>query len=252
MTARTKSLIREYLEAIVIAVGLALVIRSFVVQAFKIPSGSMIPTLLIGDHLLVNKLVYRFRLPERGEVVVFKFPQDRKTDFIKRVVAQPGDDVELVDGKLVINGSPVADTHASYGPARLTGLERNMPRFHVPRKGETVRLEGPNIKLYQLLVANEIKENGRSPGVEIYDTQVGPDGKITDGRLRLDGKLLETWKVGGDYLFMMGDNRDNSFDSRFWGPVRRDDIVGRAMIIYWSFGNRIWQIRWDRLGDIIH
>jgi signal peptidase I len=91
MTARTKSLVREYVEAIVIAVALALVIRSFVVQAFKIPSGSMIPTLLIGDHLLVNKLVYRFRTPERGEVVVFKFPQDHKTDFIKRVVALPGD-----------------------------------------------------------------------------------------------------------------------------------------------------------------
>jgi signal peptidase I len=252
MAARRKSLLREYVEAIVIAVGLALVIRSFIVQAFKIPSGSMIPTLLIGDHLLVNKLVYRFRTPERGEVAVFKFPQDRKTDFIKRVVAIPGDDVELTDGKLMINRAPVADAHASYGQARLTGLERNMKPFHVPRKGETVRLEGPNVKLYQLLVYNEINESGRAPDIEIYDTQVGPDGKIADGRLRLDGKPLETWKVGGDYLFMMGDNRDNSFDSRFWGPVRRDDIVGKAMIIYWSFGNKIWQIRWDRLGDLIH
>ena len=252
MAARNKSLVREYVEAIVIAVGLALVIRSFVVQAFKIPSGSMIPTLLIGDHLLVNKLVYRFRLPERGEVAVFKFPQDRKTDFIKRVIALPGDDVELDDGKLSINHAPVADTHASYGTAHLTGLERNMKPFHVPRKGETVRLEGPNVKLYQLLVANEIKESGRVPEIEIVDTQAGPDGKIADGHLRLDGKVLESWKVGSDYLFMMGDNRDNSFDSRFWGPVRRDDIVGRAMVIYWSFGNKIWQIRWDRLGNIIH
>jgi len=252
MTVRAKSLLREYVEAIVIAVGLALVIRSFVVQAFKIPSGSMIPTLLIGDHLLVNKLIYRFRMPERDEVAVFKFPQDRKTDFIKRVVALPGDEVELADGKLIINRSPVADTHASYGTGHLTGLERNLRPFQVPRKGDTVRLAGPNVKLYQLLVANEIKESGRSPDVEIFDTQVGPDGRIVDGRLRLDGKPLETWKVGGDYLFMMGDNRDNSFDSRFWGPVRRDDIVGKAMIIYWSFGNKIWQIRWDRLGDVIH
>ena len=252
MTVRSKSLLREYVEAIVIAVGLALVIRSFVVQAFKIPSGSMIPTLLIGDHLLVNKLVYRFRMPERGEVAVFKFPQDRKTDFIKRVVGLPGDDVELNDGKLVINHAPVADAHASYGPAHLTGLERNMKPFHVPRKGETVTLAGPNVKLYQLLVANELKESGRSPDVEVYDTQVGPDGRIVDGRLRVDGKPLESWKVGEEYLFMMGDNRDNSFDSRFWGPVRRDDIVGKAMVIYWSFGNRIWLIRWDRLGNIIH
>jgi signal peptidase I len=252
MAVRKKSLLREYVEAIVIAVGLALVIRSFVVQAFKIPSGSMIPTLLIGDHLLVNKLVYRFRSPERGEVAVFKFPQDRKTDFIKRVVALSGDDVELADGKLLINHAPVADTHASYGPAHLLGLERFMKPFHVPRKGETVRLEGPNIKLYQLLVANEMKESGKNPDVEVFDLQLGPDGRVVDGRLRVDGKALENWKVGGDYLFMMGDNRDNSFVSRFWGPVRRDDIVGKAMIIYWSFGNKIWQIRWDRLGNIIH
>src|SRR5512133_4007569 len=116
MATGNKSILREYVEAIAIAVLLALAIRSFIVQAFKIPSGSMIPTLLIGDHLLVNKLVYRFRTPERGEVVVFKFPQDRKTDFIKRVVALPGDDVELADGELLVNGQPVADTHASYGP----------------------------------------------------------------------------------------------------------------------------------------
>src|SRR5512137_2053810 len=141
VSTRRKSLLREYVEAIVVAVVLALVIRSFVVQAFKIPSGSMIPTLLIGDHLLVNKLVYRFRLPERGEVVVFKFPQDRKTDFIKRVVALPGDEVELADGKLLINGAPAADPHASYGPGHPAGRERFLPPFKVPKKGEQVRLQ---------------------------------------------------------------------------------------------------------------
>lgn len=241
MAATRKSLLREYAEAIVIAVLLALAIRTFVVQAFKIPSGSMVPTLLIGDHLLVNKVVYRFRLPERGDVVVFKFPQDRKTDFIKRVVALPGDVVELADGKLVVNREPVADAHAHYGPAKLTGRERNLAPFHVPKKGETLRLEGANLELYRLLIANELKEQDRRGTVD-----------VVDGRVRLDGKVLETWKAGDDYLFMMGDNRDNSFDSRFWGPVRRDDVVGKAMIIYWSFGNRIWQIRWDRLGNIIH
>ncbi|HEY5998792.1 MAG TPA: signal peptidase I [bacterium] len=241
MSARTKSLVREYVEAIVIAVALALVIRTFVVQAFKIPSGSMIPTLLIGDHLLVNKLVYRFRLPERGEVVVFKFPQDRKTDFIKRVVALPGDDVELDDGKLEVNRVAVADPHASYGPGHPNGRERFLPPFHVPKKGETVRLDGPNVELYRLLIANELKERDR-PGTVV----------VVDGRIRVDGQVVDTWRVDDDYLFMMGDNRDNSFDSRFWGPVRREDIVGKAMVIYWSFGNRIWQIRWDRIGDLIH
>ena len=241
MAVRSKSLVREYVEAIVIAVGLALVIRSFVVQAFKIPSGSMIPTLLVGDHLLVNKLVYRFRLPERDEVVVFKFPQDRKTDFIKRVVGGPGDEVELADGKLVLNGAPVADVHASYGPGHPSGRERLMRPFRVPKKGDTLRLEGPNVELYRLLIANELKERDRPVSVDILD-----------GRVVVDGRSVETWQAADDYFFMMGDNRDNSFDSRFWGPVRRDDIVGKAMVIYWSFGNRLWEIRWGRIGDLIH
>jgi signal peptidase I len=240
MTNR-KSLVREYVEAIVIAVALAFVIRSFVVQAFKIPSGSMIPTLLIGDHLLVNKLVYRFRLPDRGEVVVFKFPQDRKTDFIKRIVARPGDDVELADGTLLLNKAPAPDTHASYGPGHPAGRERVMPPFHVPKKGEVVRLEGPNLELYRLLIANDLKERGQPGTVD-----------VADGRILVDGKPVETWQTTDDYFFMMGDNRDNSFDSRFWGPVRREDIVGKAMVIYWSFGNKLWQIRWNRIGDLIH
>ncbi|HWR97806.1 MAG TPA: signal peptidase I [Candidatus Methanoperedens sp.] len=241
MSTRAKSLVREYVEAIVIAVALALVIRSFVVQAFKIPSGSMIPTLLIGDHLLVNKLVYRFRLPERGEVVVFKFPQDRKTDFIKRVVALPGDEIELADGRLLVNRAPVPDAHASYGPGHPTGRERFLQAFQVPKKGETVRLGGPNAELYRLLIANELKQRDRPVSVD-----------VVDGRIRVDGAVVDSWQVADDYLFMMGDNRDNSFDSRFWGPVRRSDVVGKAMVIYWSFGNRIWQIRWNRIGDLIH
>jgi signal peptidase I len=248
---RAEGGVGETIKVIIQALLIAAVVRTLLFQPFNIPSGSMIPTLLIGDHLLVNKLVYRFRLPGRGEVVVFKFPQDRKTDFIKRVVGLPGDDVELADGKLLVNGGPVADTHASYGPGHPSGPERFMKPFHVPRRGETVRLAGPNIKLYQLLVKNELRERGQNADVEVTDVQVGPDGRITDGRLSVNGKIVETWRVAEDYLFMMGDNRDNSYDSRFWGPVPRSDVVGKAMIIYWSFGNRIWHIRWDRLGHLI-
>jgi signal peptidase I len=236
VAAGRKSLFREYVEAIVIAVALALVIRHFVVQAFKIPSGSMIPTLLVGDHLLVNKLVYRFRSPERGEVVVFKFPQDRKTDFIKRVVGRPGDTVALADGTLLVNGQAAPDPHASYGPGHPTGREREFRPFHVPRKGETIRLEGDNVELYRLLIANE----------------TGKRADAVDGRIVSEGRTLESYRVEHDYLFMMGDNRDNSFDSRFWGPVALDEVVGKAMVIYWSFGDHLWQIRWGRLGNLIH
>ncbi len=177
---------REYAEAIVISLALAFLIRTFVIQAFKIPSGSMLPTLLVGDHLLVNKFIYRFRDPRRGDIVVFKFPQDRKTDFIKRVVAVEGEKVELKDRKVYIDGRPIDEPYAFY-------------------------------------------ENPASLDAE-YGPTVVPPGKV----------------------FVMGDNRDNSYDSRFWGPVDRKDVVGKAMIIYWSWGGKLVDVeRCKRIGNII-
>jgi signal peptidase I len=232
---RKKSVVREYVEAILVAVVLALLIRQFIVQAFKIPSGSMIPTLLVGDHLLVNKFIYRFRSPRRGEIVVFKFPQDRETDFIKRVIALAGEEVSLRDGKLYVNGVEAEDGHAVYESGSRTGKERNFPPFRVPTKGDVIRFESGFPDLYRHLVANEL----------------GDRGGIVNGRLLIDGKPATSYVVQNDYFFMMGDNRDNSYDSRFWGPVMARDLVGKAMIIYWSFGDRFYQIRWDRLGDLI-
>ena len=133
---KRKSVVREYAEAIIIAIVLALFIRTFVIQAFKIPSGSMKPTLLVGDHILVNKFIYGIKLPftdkilislnepEKGDVVVFKFPLDTRKDYIKRVIGLPGDRVELVDKQLLINGRPTEDPHASYsmsGSMRMVG-----------------------------------------------------------------------------------------------------------------------------------
>ena len=194
-----KSAWREYGEALFMAILLALFIRTFVVQAFKIPSGSMLPTLEIGDHLLVNKFIYgiripfvgkrilTFRPPERDDVIVFVYPQDRSKDFIKRVKGLPGESVEIRDGDLYIDGEQVEDPYAHHDPIRSTG--------------------------------------GRSPR-DNFGPYVVPEA----------------------HVFVMGDNRDHSHDSRFWGPVELDDILGKAFILYWSWDSEHFRPRWGRLG----
>ena len=209
---KAKSTVREYTEAIVIALILAFFIRTFVIQAFKIPSGSMLPTLLIGDHLLVNKFVYGIKVPfagtvlipvnkpERNDVIVFRYPQDPKLDYIKRVIAIGGDTIEGRDKKLFLNGKPLDDK-------------------------------------YGVHMDETIVDRAASPRDNFGPITV-PEGKV----------------------FVMGDNRDNSFDSRFWGFVDHRAILGKALIIYWSWDveqpllslERLKSIRWGRLGDIIH
>ena len=202
--ARTKSTFREYAEAIGMALLLALFIRTFIVQAFKIPSGSMIPTLLIGDHILVNKLAYgvripfwedyifEFQAPQRGDVIVFIYPEDRSKDFIKRVVAVGGDNVEIRQKKVYINGIPVADTHAYFKDGEFAG---------------------------------ELQ-----PGQNNFGPKTVPGG----------------------HIFVLGDNRDSSHDSRFWGFVNMDDVRGKAFLIYWSWDGSDRWVRWERLGSLIH
>jgi len=206
-----KSVFREYFEAIVIAVLLALFIRTFVVQAFKIPSGSMLPTLQIGDHLLVSKFIYGIKLPftgtllvpfkkiTQGDVVVFRFPKDRSVDYIKRVIGTPGDTVEVRNKKVIVNGKPINDSHAHITSAT------------------------------------------------ILDTKSSPRDNM--------GPIL----VPEDHIFVMGDNRDNSYDSRFWGFVDQKDVLGKAFILYWSWDikkplfsiERLTSIRWERLANLI-
>ena len=193
---KRKSVLREYAEAIVIAVVLALFIRTFVVQAFKIPSGSMKPTLLVGDHILVSKFIYGIKIPftdktiiklgtpKRGDVVVFKYPLDTRKDYIKRVIGLPGDRVELVNKKLFINGRVTDDPHASYS---------------------------------------------------VY------------GNLRNFGPVT----VPANHLFVMGDNRDESSDSRVWGFVPLSYLKGKAFLIYWSWDSIDFGVRWSRLGDLV-
>jgi len=192
--AHTRSLLREYLEVLLITLVFAIFARTYTVQAFKIPTGSMEENLLIGDHILVNKFIYgrsssaleAALLPthpvRRGDVVVFKFPEDPERDFIKRCIGLPGDEIEIVDKTLFVNGQRVDDQAYTY---------RLDPRIY-PRS------------------------------VFLHDTYRDRDnfGPTT---------------VPEDHYFFMGDNRDNSNDSRFWGSVPREFIKGRAFLIYWSF-----------------
>jgi signal peptidase I len=214
-----KSALQEYAEAFGIAVILAVVLRAFFIQAYKIPSGSMEPTLLVGDHIIVNKLIYGFRVPDsffgmtpfqgeipygkylfqiepihRGDVVVFVFPPDPTKDFIKRVIGVPGDTVQVKAGRLYLDGQEVADPHAHF----------------------------------------EIPPEDRSPSSE--RDYFGP------------------LKVPAGHYFMMGDNRDRSYDSRFWGLVDRDDVEGRAMFIYWSWDSdstSMMAVRFSRFFKVI-
>jgi len=200
---KKKSVFREYAEAIIIALVLALFIRTFVVQAFKIPSGSMEPTLEIGDHILVNKFIYGIKIPftsirllsfgqpQRGDVIVFVYPADPSKDFIKRVVAVGGDSVKLVNKKLYINNAEVPDSHAVY--------KEDSPFIPDPQKRENF---GP------IMV---------------------PPGQ----------------------LFVLGDNRDRSLDSRFWGFVPVNEVRGKAFIIYWSWDSQGSTVRWKRLAHLI-
>jgi len=198
--------VREYAESIIIAVLIALFIRAFVVQAFKIPSGSMKPTLLIGDHLLVNKFIYGIKLPfvdrkvlafkepKRGDIIVFIFPRDKDKDFIKRVVGEPGDTVEIRHKKIYINGKHW-DEH--FGVYREPGVDNLVPRDN-------------------------------------FGPVVVPEGSV----------------------FVMGDNRDRSYDSRFWGFVPIDQVKGKALIIYWSWNSNskslLGKIRFRRIGKLLH
>ncbi len=205
---KKKSVLRENIEAIVIAFLIAIVIRTFAVQAFKIPSGSMLSTLQIGDHILVNKIILGtpvdipftninlFRMPgirepRRGDIVVFKYPEDPKRDFIKRVIAIGGDVVESKDKTVFVN----------------------------------------NNKLIE-------------PYVQHVDMLVKP--RMMDKRDNFGPVTVPKGMV-----FVMGDNRDQSYDSRFWGFVDETQIKGKAMIIYWSWdGDKTW-VRLSRIGRLV-
>ena len=203
-----KKLVRDYLQPIFAAILIALFIRAFVVQAFKIPSGSMEPTLLVGDYLLVNKFIYgiripytdvkffQFKKPQRGDIIVFIFPLDPSKDFIKRVIGTEGEKVEIIHNKVYINDRLMDDPWGHF-------VTDDFPRSFIQR-------------------------------MENFGPVVVPK----------------------DSLFVLGDNRDNSEDGRFWGFLNVNAVLGKAFIIYfswdWNSGNLIHKVRWSRIGKLIH
>ena len=203
MASKRRSIIREYVEAALWALVITLFLRAFVIQAFRIPSESMLDTLLVGDQLFVNRFEYGPKIPfthvrlpglhppRRGDVIVFQFPQDPGKDFIKRCIATGGDSVELREKQVYVNGRRLAEPYAIHSDqaVRPAGLD--------PRDN--------------------------------FGPMTVPPGE----------------------LFMMGDNRDNSNDSRFWGGVALDYVKGRALLIYWSWDAARFRLRWDRLLRVI-
>lgn len=194
-----KPLWREYGEALIVALVLALLIRTFVVQAFKIPSESMLETLQVGDHLLASKFAYGVKIPftdkyiyegeppQRGDIIIFQYPNDPSVDYIKRVIGVPGDVIEVRDKQLYRNGQPVKEGYIRHtDPDGIEPLRDNYAPVTVPQ----------------------------------------------------------------DKYFVMGDNRDNSLDSRFWGFVDRKAIRAKAWRIYWS-SQGLGDIRWNRMGQKI-
>ena len=203
MTNR-KKIIWEYAKAIITALILAMLIRTFIIQAFKIPSGSMIPTLLVGDHILVNKFLYgtkipfsgkrvlMFKKPERGDIIVFKYPENPSKDFIKRVVAIEGDVIESKNKMVHVNGNKVNEPYAQHTDSSM-----------------------------------------RPMGIEPRDNF---------------GPVI----VPKNKYFVMGDNRDQSYDSRYWGYVDIKDVKGKALILYWSWDSEKSWVRIGRIGSLVH
>ena len=191
-TVPKKSAFRDTIDSIVVAFVIAMIIRALFIQAFKIPSGSMLDTLQIGDHILVNKLSYLFSDPEHDDIIVFEYSLEPDKDYIKRVIGVPGDKIRIEDKVVYRNG---------------VKLEPDYTRFE-------------------------------------YSSSLPASISPRDN--------IEEFTVPEGAFFVMGDNRDASFDGRFWGLVDKDSIVGRAFIIYWSWGGGgTFNVRFDRILDLL-
>ncbi len=279
----------DYAKTVLATLLVAIIIKVFVVEAFRIPSGSMENTLRIGDFLLVNKLAYGIRTPRtiplttislpvsaysfssfvrRGDVVVFEFPGNQRdaegamndVNYIKRCIGLPGDTVEIRQSRVFVNGRELlvsrnikTNESSTYAPwqrgIRLIPPGRGYTENEygpvvVPRRGDVITLNRASFDEWEEFIMRE----GRRP-------QMTPDGTVT-----VDGVAASSYTVERDYYFMLGDNRNNSLDSRFWGFVPRDNLVGEALMVYWSWDSdlsllslwdKLGSIRWERIGTLV-
>jgi len=286
---KKKSKLREYFDALLFAAVVAFFIKVFLFEAYRIPTGSMEETLKVGDFLLVTKFTYGattprnipftdiripffklpgFKEPKLGDIIVFDFPGDRDDkqskevlNYIKRCVGLPGDSIKVVNKVLYNNGvafpnppnskfiSPLQTSNMSNPrifPKGSGWNEDNYGPIRVPKKGDQIKIDSSNFEAWKMFVIREGRTIRLGQDMRVYvDEQVLPDGMYT---------------VKRDYLFMMGDNRNNSLDSRFWGFMPMENVVGEAFMIYWSwdanigfneFFKLLGTIRWDRIGHLI-
>jgi signal peptidase I len=286
---KKKSKPREYFDALVFAAVVAFFIKVFLFEAYRIPTGSMEETLKVGDFLLVTKFTYGattprnipftdiripfvklpgFKEPKLGDIIVFDFPGDRDDkqskevlNYIKRCVGLPGDSIRVVNKVLYNNGVAFPNPPNSKFISPLQAANMSNPRIfpkgsgwnednygpiRIPKAGDQIKIDSSNFDAWKMFVIREGRTIRLGQDMRVYvDEQVLPDGMYT---------------VKRDYLFMMGDNRNNSLDSRFWGFMPKENVVGEAFLIYWSwdanigfneFFKLLGTIRWDRIGHLI-
>lgn len=286
---KRKSKPREYFDALVFAAVVAFFIKVFLFEAYRIPTGSMEETLKVGDFLLVTKFTYGattprnipftdiripfvklpgFKEPKLGDIIVFDFPGERDEkqskevlNYIKRCVGLPGDTIRVVNKVLYNNGvafpnPPNSKFISPLQPANMSNPrifpkgsgwnEDNYGPIRIPKAGDQIKIDSSNFEAWKMFVIREGRTIRLGQDMRVYvDEQVLPDGIYT---------------VKRDYLFMMGDNRNNSLDSRYWGFMPKENVVGEAFLIYWSwdanigfneFFKLLGTIRWDRIGHLI-
>jgi signal peptidase I len=277
---------RDSIEGLVFAIIAALLLKVFVVEAYRIPTGSMENTLLVGDFLLVNKFIYGSKSPQylpfigavpyfqlpplehphHGDVIVFEWPGDRDqvkppepVNYIKRCIGLPGDTVQVIDRAVYVNGQlvpypagvkfddysvmPKGYPNPQIFPEGSDFNEDFYGPIVVPKKGEIIHLSQANFLKWRIFIDRE-----------------GHVCNLRDTTVYVDNKPARDYKVQNNYYFMMGDNRENSLDSRFWGFVPFKNIVGEAMVVYWSWDPsipffsivpKLGSVRWGRIGMLI-